>query len=64
MPRLRVFCGKCNAAIDTGTDMSWEDFRNATFTQRVVECPNCESVQTWTLDDVDRSVFKEAKKKP
>jgi hypothetical protein len=28
-----------------------------TFQQRSVECPNCENVQTWTLDDVDRSVF-------
>ena len=63
MPMLSVFCGKCNTRIDTGTEMSWDDFRGATFTQRVVECPNCENLQTWTLDDVDRSVFVEAAKK-
>ncbi len=59
MAILRVRCAKCNAVIPTGTEMSYEAFRNATFTQHTVECPNCESVQTWTLDDVDRSVFNE-----
>jgi phage FluMu protein Com len=59
MPMLTVRCAKCNAVIPTGTEMSYETFRNATFTQRTVECPRCENVQTWTTDDVDRSVFKE-----
>jgi phage FluMu protein Com len=57
MPMLTVRCAKCNAVIPTGTEMSYETFRAATFTQRTVECPNCEHIQTWTLDDVDRSVF-------
>jgi len=59
MPMLTVRCGRCNAAIPTGTEMTYEAFRAATFQQRSVECPNCENVQTWTLDDVDRSVFSE-----
>ena len=58
MPMLKVRCGRCDAAISTGTDMSYETFRNATFQQRTVECPNCEHVQTWTSDDVDQTVFK------
>jgi phage FluMu protein Com len=62
MPMLNVRCGKCNAVVPTGTEMSYEGFRAATFTHRTIECPNCENVQTWTLDDVDRSVFAEAKK--
>lgn len=59
MPMLKVRCAKCNAVISTGAEMSYEAFRNATFTHHTVECPSCEHVQTWTLDDVDRSVFKE-----
>ncbi len=60
---LSVRCGKCNAVINTGMMMSYEAFRSATFQQHTVECPDCENVQTWTADDVDRSVFTEAKKK-
>jgi hypothetical protein len=26
--------------------------------EHVMECPNCEQSVTWTVDDVDRSVFK------
>jgi len=63
MPMLNVRCGKCNAVINTGMMMSYEAFRSATFQQHTVECPKCENVQTWTVDDVDRSVFAEAKKK-
>ena len=59
MALLRVHCGKCNAAISTGVEMSYEAFRNATFTQHTIECPNCENLQTWTLDDVDRTVFQQ-----
>jgi phage FluMu protein Com len=61
MPMLKVRCGRCDAVIPTGTEMSYETFRNATFQQLSVECPNCEHVQTWTSDDVDQSVFKEAR---
>lgn len=59
MPILKVRCARCNAVISTGVEMSYEAFRNATFTQHTVECPNCENLQTWTLDDVDRSVFQQ-----
>jgi hypothetical protein len=59
MPMLKVRCARCNAVIPTGTEMSYEAFRASTFQQRTVECPNCENLQTWTQDDVDRSVFKE-----
>ena len=62
MPMLRVPCARCNALIPTGTEMSYDTFRNSTYTQRTVECPNCENVQTWTQDDVDRTVFQEKKK--
>ena len=61
MPMLKVRCARCNAMIPTGTDMSYETFRAATYVQRTVECPNCENIQTWTVDDVDRSVFKDQK---
>lgn len=61
MAMLRVCCGKCNAWIETGVEMSYETFRASTVQQRSVECPNCENLQTWTTDDVDRSVFKEEK---
>jgi len=59
---LSVRCGKCNAVIPTGMVMSYEAFRSATFQHQTVECPNCENIQTWTLDDVDRSVFAGEKK--
>ena len=58
---LKVRCGRCNTLIATGTEMSYETFSAATFQQRTIECPQCENVQTWTPDDVDRSVFKERK---
>ena len=61
MPMLTVRCSKCKTVIPTGTDMSYETFRSATFTQNTVQCPNCRHLQTWTVDDVDRSVFKEKK---
>jgi endogenous inhibitor of DNA gyrase (YacG/DUF329 family) len=63
MPMLTVRCARCNATIPTGTEMSYETFRAATFQQRTVECPNCENIQTWTLDDVDRSVFVDKPKR-
>jgi phage FluMu protein Com len=58
---LRIRCGKCNAQVSTGVDMSWDTFRAATLVQRTIECPKCANVQTWTVDDVDRSVFKDKK---
>jgi ribosomal protein S27AE len=57
VPILKVHCGKCNAVIPTGIEMTYEVFRVSTFQQHTAECPNCEHVQTWTQDDVDRSVF-------
>jgi hypothetical protein len=38
--------------------MSYEVFDSATLMEHVMECPNCEQSVTWTVDDVDRSVFK------
>jgi RNase P subunit RPR2 len=63
MPLLKVRCSKCNAIISTGTEMSYETFRNATFIKRSVQCPQCGNTQSWTTDDVDRSVFKETASK-
>jgi DNA-directed RNA polymerase subunit RPC12/RpoP len=54
MPMLSVKCAKCSKMIPTGIEMT---FKSATYTTLTVECPNCENLQTWTLDDVDRSVF-------
>ena len=64
MPMLKVRCARCNAMIPTGVEMSWDTFRNATYVQRTVECPKCESLQTWTVDDVDRSVFRNSGTEP
>lgn len=58
MPMLRVPCKRCKVMIPTGMEMSHEAFRNATFITNTVDCPACKSRQNWTLDDVDRSVFK------
>ena len=55
MAMLKIRCEKCKALIATGFDMSYEAFRSATLTQHSTECPNCEHLQTWTFDDVDRS---------
>lgn len=60
MAMLRVRCAKCSEWIATGFDLSYEAFRAATLTTHTAECPACEHVQTWTFDDVDRSVFPEA----
>jgi hypothetical protein len=57
---LKVRCGRCDAAIPTGIEMSYETFRNSTFQQLTVECSNCENIQTWTSDDVDQSVFEKS----
>ena len=54
---LSVRCVSCRKLIPTGLDMDYEAFRDLTFTERTVECLNCESVQVWNLDDVDLSVF-------
>jgi len=55
MAMLKIRCEKCKALIATGFDISYETFRAATLTQHSTECPNCEHLQTWTFDDVDRS---------
>ena len=59
---LSVRCAKCKAVIPTGVEMSYDAFRNATLTTHTVRCPSCGNHQRWTIDDVDRSVFPEAKK--
>ena len=58
MPLLRVRCTKCSRLISTGFDVDYDTFQALTDTERTVECPHCSLAQTWTLDDVDRSVFK------
>jgi len=58
MPLLRVLCAKCRKLIPTGFDVDLETFRNLTYTERTLECPHCEETQVWSLDDVDRSVFR------
>jgi ribosomal protein S27E len=62
MPMLKIRCQKCSAVISTGMDMSYEAFRSATLMEHVVECPACDHTQTWTVDDVDKSVFAQFKK--
>lgn len=57
MPMLSIRCARCKKMVPTGIDMTLEAFKAATFTTLTVECTNCENLQTWTLDDVDRSVF-------
>ena len=58
MPMLKVRCKVCNVMIPTGLDLDREAFKDLTYTERSVECPICESVQTWGLKDVDTSIFK------
>jgi hypothetical protein len=61
MPMLYVHCASCGGKIPTGLELDQEAFKDLTFTDRTVECPLCETLQTWGLDDVDTSVFR---KKP
>lgn len=63
MPVLSVRCEMCRKLIPTGLDLDYEAFRSLTYTERTIECPNCESLQVWNLDDVDLSVFPERKTK-
>ena len=62
MPLLTIKCVKCKKPILTDTEMDYETFKGSTYFERTIECPVCESIQTWNLDDVDRSVFGGAKK--
>ncbi len=57
MPLLKIRCEQCKQWIPTGLDMDYESYKNLTYTERTVECPNCDYLQTWNLDDIDRSVF-------
>jgi hypothetical protein len=61
MPMLRVPCVKCRKWIPTGLNVSRENLLDLTHTERVTECPNCEALQIWNLDDVDMSVFPPSK---
>lgn len=58
MPALTVRCTKCSRPVETGYNVDFDTFLTLTETERTVECPHCEQTQTWKLDDVDRSVFK------
>jgi hypothetical protein len=60
MPLLHVRCKKCSKTISTGLDVDLDTFKNLTYTERTLECPFCEEMQVWNLDDVDRSVFKKS----
>ena len=62
MPILSVRCAKCKKLIPTGLEMDYETFKSQTYFDRTIECPVCEGIQTWNLDDVDRSVFTKPKK--
>ena len=57
MPMLSIRCVKCKKLIPTGLNIDYETYRDLTYTERTLECPTCEELQTWNLDDVDRSVF-------
>ena len=57
MPMLSVKCQRCAKWIPTGLDVDRETYMSLTFTERTVECPYCELMQTWNLDEVDASVF-------
>jgi hypothetical protein len=41
--------------MDTGFEIYYAAFRAATLTQHTLECLNCEHVQAWTFDDVEKS---------
>jgi endogenous inhibitor of DNA gyrase (YacG/DUF329 family) len=61
MALLRVRCTSCSRLVETGYDVDFDTFQALTETERTLECPFCEQTQTWTLDDVDRSVFKRSR---
>ncbi len=48
--------------IPTGLDLDYETFKEMTYTERTVECPVCDRMQTWNMDDVDLSIFKKTPK--
>jgi hypothetical protein len=58
MPMLWVHCVKCKRNIPTGLDVDYDTFQSLTHTERTLECPLCDELQVWNLDDVDKSVFK------
>lgn len=62
MPMLRIRCIKCRQWIPTGLDISHGELIDLTYTERTTECPNCETLQTWNLDQVDMSVFSKPPK--
>lgn len=63
MPMLSVRCVRCKRLVPTGINVTYETFKDMTYTEHVLECPSCEKVQTWNLDDVDRSIFGPPKKR-
>ena len=58
MAMLMVRCKKCQRPVPTGFDVDYDTFQGLTHTERTLECPLCDEVQVWELDDVDKSVFR------
>lgn len=46
MPMLKVPCKVCQVMIPTGLGLEPNAFKGLTYTERSVECPICESMQT------------------
>lgn len=57
MPMLKVRCVNCAKMMPTGLDLTSEEFKELTYSARQVQCRECGERQTWTMDDVDLSVF-------
>jgi DNA-directed RNA polymerase subunit RPC12/RpoP len=57
MPVLSVKCIGCKKLIPTGFNLDFDGFRELTYVNRKINCPNCHNRQSWNVDDVDRSVF-------
>jgi DNA-directed RNA polymerase subunit RPC12/RpoP len=54
---LNVRCTRCKKMIPTGMDLDFESYRELTYVNRKITCPDCGNQQTWNVDDVDQSVF-------
>ena len=58
MAMLWVHCAGCKRRIPTGLEVDYETFQALTHTERTLECPLCDELQVWNMDDVDKSVFR------
>jgi hypothetical protein len=43
-------------------DLDFESYRELTYVNRKITCPDCGNQQTWNVDDVDQSVFAKPSK--